>query len=178
VNRNEDAMNLCLSEHPTPLGPLTMVTRGDALCVAAFSNHADHAEGLVRALSKRYPDLRVEPGAAPRAVTEAFLAYWGGELGALDAMAVEPSGTAFQARIWAALREIPAGTTIAYAELSRRVGSPGASRAAGSANGANPVSIVIPCHRVIRGDGDLCGYAGGVPRKRWLLEHERHYQAP
>jgi methylated-DNA-[protein]-cysteine S-methyltransferase len=171
-------MNLCLSEHPTPLGPLTVVTRGDALCVVAFSHHEDHAEGLVRALQKRYPDLPVAPGAAPRAVAEAFLAYWGGDVGALDALAVEPSGTAFQARVWAALRGIPAGTTIAYAELSRRVGSPGASRAAGSANGANPISIVIPCHRVIRGDGDLSGYAGGVPRKRWLLEHERAHQAP
>ena len=171
-------MNLCLSEHPTPLGPLTVVTRGEGLCVVAFSHHEDHAAGLVRALAKRYPDLRVEAGAAPRGVAEALLAYWGGEVGALDALAVEPSGTAFQARIWAALRGIPVGTTISYAELSRRVGSPGASRAAGSANGANPVSLVIPCHRVIRGDGDLCGYAGGVDRKRWLLEHERGHQVP
>jgi methylated-DNA-[protein]-cysteine S-methyltransferase len=163
-------MNLCLSEHTSPVGAFTVVTRGEALCVAAFSDST--ADVLVRALSRRYPDLPLATGAAPRAVEEAFEAYWSGELGAIDKLEVEAGGTPFQARIWAALREIPVGETISYAELSRRVGSPGASRAAGSANGANPISIVIPCHRVIRGDGDLCGYAGGVPRKRWLLAHE------
>ena len=163
-------MNLCLSEHQSPLGPFTLVTRGEALCLAAFSDSTAHA--LLRALPKRYPHLPISPGAAPRAVDAAFQAYWSGALGALDSLAVEAGGTPFQARIWAALREIPVGETISYAELSRRVGRPGASRAAGSANGANPISIVIPCHRVIRGDGDLCGYAGGVPRKRWLLAHE------
>jgi methylated-DNA-[protein]-cysteine S-methyltransferase len=162
-------MNLCLSEHPSPVGAFTVVTRGDALCVAAFS---DHAEGLLRSLPKRYPDHPVERGAGPRAVVNAFEAYWAGELGALDSLAVEPGGTPFQAQIWAALRKIPVGETVSYAELSRRVDRPGASRAAGSANGANPISIVIPCHRVIRGDGDICGYAGGVERKRWLLAHE------
>ncbi len=162
-------MNLCLSEHHSPLGPFTVVTRGETLCVAAFS---DSAGGLLRALPRRYPHLPLSPGPAPAAVEAAFQAYWSAELGALDSLPVEAGGTSFQARIWAALREIPAGQTISYAELSRRVGSPGASRAAGSANGANPISIVIPCHRVIRGDGDLCGYAGGVKRKHWLLTHE------
>ena len=169
-------MNLCLSEHHSPLGPFTVVTRGEALCVAAFS---DSAGGLLRALPRRYPDLPLSPGSAPVAVEAAFHAYWSAELGALDSLPVEAGGTPFQARIWAALREIPVGETISYAELSRRVGSPGASRAAGSANGANPISIVIPCHRVIRGDGDLCGYAGGVKRKRWLLTHEgAKFRAP
>jgi methylated-DNA-[protein]-cysteine S-methyltransferase len=162
-------MNLCLSEHRSPVGDFTVVSRGDALCVAQFT---DHAAGLLRALPERYPDLPVVPGVAPAVVAEAFAAYWGGALDALDRLAVEPGGTPFQAQIWAQLRAIPVGQTISYAELSRRVGRPNASRAAGSANGANPISVVIPCHRVIRGDGDLSGYGGGVPRKRWLLEHE------
>jgi len=162
-------MNLCLSEHRSPVGDFTVVTRGDALCVAQFT---DHASGLLQALPERYPDLRLERGATPRAVAAAFEAYWGGALGALDPLAVEPGGTAFQARVWAELRAIPIGQTISYAELSRRIGRPGASRAAGSANGANPISVVIHCHRVIRGDGALSGYGGGIPRKRWLLEHE------
>lgn len=162
-------MSLCLSEHPSPLGPVTVVTRGETLCVVAFS---DSAGALLRALPRRYPDLPLAPGEAPRAVKEGFGAYWGGDLHAFDALSVEPSGTPFQARIWSVLREIPAGETISYAELSRRAERPGASRAAGSANGANPISLVIPCHRVIRGDGDICGYAGGVPRKQWLLTHE------
>lgn len=163
-------MNLCLSEHRTPVGDFTVVTRGETVCVAQFS---DHAAGLLQALPRRYPDLPAERGAAPASVARAFEAYWSGALDALDTLAVEPGGTAFQARIWAELRTIPVGQTISYAELSRRAGRPGASRAAGSANGANPISVVIPCHRVIRGDGDLSGYGGGVPRKRWLLEHER-----
>lgn len=162
-------MNLRLSEHQSPLGPVTVVTRGEVLCVVGFS---DTAGGLLRALPRRYPRLPVSTGSAPEAIEAAFQAYWRGELAALDSLSVETGGTPFQARIWAALREIPVGETISYAELSRRVGSPGASRAAGSANGANPISIVIPCHRVIRGDGDLCGYAGGIPRKHWLLTHE------
>jgi methylated-DNA-[protein]-cysteine S-methyltransferase len=162
-------MNLCLSEHRSPVGDFTVVTRGEALCVAQFT---DHASGLLLALPERYPDLRLERRAAPAAVAEAFAAYWGGSLDALSPLAVEPGGTAFQAQIWAQLRAIPVGQTISYAELSRRIGRPGASRAAGSANGANPISVAIPCHRVIRGDGDLSGYGGGVPRKRWLLEHE------
>ena len=162
-------MKLCLSEHRSPVGDFTLVTRGETLYVAQFS---DHAEGLLRALPGRYPDLPLERGAAPGAVAKAFEAYWTGALRALSPLAVEAGGTAFQARIWAELRAIPVGQTISYAELSRRVGRPGASRAAGSANGANPISVVIPCHRVIRGDGKLSGYGGGVPRKRWLLEHE------
>lgn len=164
-------MNLCLSEHSSPLGPYTVVTRGEALCVLAFSDRT--AGSLVGALPRRYPALPLSPGAAPRAVESALEAYWSGDIKALDALAVEAGGTPFQAQIWAMLREIPAGETISYAELSRRVGkNPGASRAVGAANGANPISLVIPCHRVIRGDGDLCGYAGGVERKRWLLTHE------
>ena len=162
-------MTLCLSEHRSPVGDFTLVTRGEVLCVAQFS---DHAAGLLGALPKRYPDLPVTRGAAPGAVAKAFEAYWAGALGALDPLAVEAGGTVFQARIWVELRAIPTGQTISYAELSRRAGRPGASRAAGTANGANPISVVIPCHRVIRGDGDLSGYGGGVPRKRWLLEHE------
>ena len=162
-------MTLCLSEHRSPVGDFAVVTRGETLCVAQFS---DRAQGLLKALPGRYPDLPLSRGAAPGVVARAFEAYWAGALGALDALAVEPGGTAFQARIWAELRAIPVGHTISYAELSRRADRPGASRAAGSANGANPISVVIPCHRVIRGDGALSGYGGGVPRKRWLLEHE------
>jgi methylated-DNA-[protein]-cysteine S-methyltransferase len=80
-------------------------------------------------------------------------------------------------RIWKALRTIPAGETISYQELARRAGSPGAVRAAGNANGKNPVSLAIPCHRVIHADGSIGGYGGGIDRKRWLLEHESTHAA-
>ena len=81
-------------------------------------------------------------------------------------------GTAFQRDVWLALRRIPVGTTISYVELARRIGRPRAVRAVGAANGANPVAVIVPCHRVIGADGRLTGYGGGLPRKQWLLEHE------
>ena len=95
-------------------------------------------------------------------------------LGRLDRFTVplDPLGTPFQQRVWELLRTIPFGETRSYAWLADRLALPGGSRAVGAANGANPIAIVIPCHRVIRSDGDLCGYAGGIRRKKWLLEHE------
>jgi len=86
---------------------------------------------------------------------------------------VRAGGTPFQRVVWAALREIPPGRTTSYGQLAARLGRPGASRAVGLANGANPVAIAVPCHRVIGADGTLTGYGGGIERKRWLLEHER-----
>jgi methylated-DNA-[protein]-cysteine S-methyltransferase len=97
--------------------------------------------------------------------------YFAGERNEFDLPAAV-SGTPFQRRVWAALREIPYGETITYGELARRIGRPAASRAVGMANGRNPISIVVPCHRVIGADGGLTGYGGGVERKRFLLELE------
>ena len=99
--------------------------------------------------------------------------YLAGELDALDDITVDLGGTAFQARVWAALRKIPVGATWSYAQLARKIGNPSAVRAVGAANGQNPVSLVVPCHRVIASDGTLCGYGGGIERKRWLLAHEK-----
>jgi methylated-DNA-[protein]-cysteine S-methyltransferase len=100
-------------------------------------------------------------------------AYFGGDVDALDSIAVEPdSGTSFQRDVWKRLREIPAGSTISYGELARRVGRPSASRAVGMANAANPVTLIVPCHRVVRTGGALGGYAYGPDYKRWLLDHE------
>jgi len=98
--------------------------------------------------------------------------YFAGDLHALDELPVATGGTSFQRRVWQELRRIPVGTAISYAELARRVGQPSASRAVGLANGANPVGVVVPCHRVIGADGSLTGYGGGIERKRWLLAHE------
>jgi O-6-methylguanine DNA methyltransferase len=83
-----------------------------------------------------------------------------------------PRGTPFQQQVWAALCDIPYGETISYGELARRVGRPGSARAVGAANGSNPISIVVPCHRVIGSNGKLTGYGGGLPRKAWLIDHE------
>jgi methylated-DNA-[protein]-cysteine S-methyltransferase len=108
----------------------------------------------------------------PAGASAALSAYFDGDLEALAGLRVETGGTPFQRAVWAALREIPCGTTVSYGTLAQRIGRPSAVRAVGLANGANPVGIVVPCHRVIGGDGRLTGYAGGLERKRWLLAHE------
>jgi methylated-DNA-[protein]-cysteine S-methyltransferase len=105
-------------------------------------------------------------------VVEQLEAYFCGSRSDFD-VALDLHGTDFQRRVWAGLLEIPYGETISYGELARRVGSPGASRAVGLANGRNPVAIIVPCHRVIGANGTMTGYGGGLDRKVWLLDHER-----
>jgi methylated-DNA-[protein]-cysteine S-methyltransferase len=176
-------MNLRIAEIETPLGPFTLALEGETLHAAAFS---DHFAPRLEPLTRRFGSLP-RPEAAPAALAARFAAYWAGDLGALDAIAVDLGGTPFQARVWSALRRIPAGRTVSYGELAEEVsrlaapreratarpsGPLSLARAVGAANAANPVAIVIPCHRVIRADGSLCGYAGGVPRKLGLLAHE------
>jgi methylated-DNA-[protein]-cysteine S-methyltransferase len=102
-------------------------------------------------------------------------AYFNGKIDALAEVKTATGGTAFQREVWKALRTIPAGTTISYGELATRVGRQGASRAVGAANGANPIPIVVPCHRVIGVDGSLTGFGGGLAHKKWLLEHEARF---
>ena len=122
------------------------------------------------------PEAR-ESEQAPVAVTQravtALQRYFGGNLGSIDELEVAPGrGTEFQRSVWDALRRIPTGETISYADLAAAVGRPTAFRAVGSANGANPIPIVVPCHRVVNADGALGGYALGLDVKRWLLAHE------
>ena len=161
-----------LDRAETPLGELLIVVDGEA-CLRALG-FTDHEPRIQHKLERSYGKdaFSLEDRAVPR-VARALRAYFAGELGAIDDLPVEARGTPFQRRVWAALREIPCGTTISYGELARRIGQPSASRAVGLANNANPVGIVVPCHRVIGADGSLTGYGGGIERKRWLLEHEQ-----
>jgi methylated-DNA-[protein]-cysteine S-methyltransferase len=103
--------------------------------------------------------------------------YFGGDMEALGRIPVAFTGTAFQNKVWNALCRIPVGTTVSYGALAREIGEPKAVRAVGLANGSNPIGIVVPCHRVIGSDGSLTGYGGGLPRKRWLLDHEARHCA-
>ena len=105
-------------------------------------------------------------------VHDALAAYFAGDIDALDAIRVAPEGTVFKQLVWKELRRVRAGDTVSYGELAARVGAPGAARAVGTANATNPVCLVIPCHRVIRTGGGLGGYAFGLDRKRWLIDHE------
>jgi methylated-DNA-[protein]-cysteine S-methyltransferase len=155
----------------SPVGELTLFVHGDALCGVAFDGRY---ERLHPQLAGRFGrDFAAVDTPDPAGAVTRLQAYFDGDLAALDPIPVETGGTPFQARVWAALRRIPVGATCSYRELARAVGSPEAVRAVGAANGANPVSLVVPCHRVIASDGTLCGYGGGLPRKQWLLQHER-----
>ena len=156
----------------TPVGELLIVADGDGqLRTIDWTDH----EARMRLLLDRYYGkgrYALRPSRDPGGLTKAMRAYFKGDIAIIDTLPVATSGTEFQSRIWQALRKIDRGTTITYAELARRIGKPKAIRAAGLANGQNPISIVVPCHRVIGSNGTLTGYGGGLPRKKWLLEHE------
>lgn len=160
---------LTLSRLASPIGDLDAVT--DAAGRLRVLEFADKPQRLARAL-KRHAGARVEAGTTPAAVAQALEAYFAGELAALATAPLAIGGTAFQHTVWTALVAIPAGRTDTYAGLAQALGRPAATRAVGAANGANPLAIVVPCHRLIGADGALTGYGGGVERKRWLLAHE------
>ncbi|PIB90593.1 methylated-DNA--[protein]-cysteine S-methyltransferase [Caulobacter sp. FWC2] len=162
---------LLLDRAPSPIGELLIVT--DEAGALRAMDFQDHEHRLDRLLKTHYGPLRPEPGATPVAIRDAITAYFAGQFEALNTLAWVTNGTAFQHAVWTALTRIPAGETITYSELARRAGRPLAVRAAGHANGSNPLSIVAPCHRVIGMDGALTGYGGGIDRKRWLLAHEK-----
>ena len=152
----------------SPIGPLTIAERAARVCLLHFGGDGPRIDETLRRWYGAEPSAR-RPVTAVRAV---LTRYFDGELAVLDAVAVELNGTGFQKQVWQALRRIPAGSTLSYGELARRIGEPAAVRAVGAANGANPVALVVPCHRVIGSDGTLTGYGGGLDRKEWLLSHE------
>ncbi len=154
----------------TPIGVALLLT--DEGGVLRAFNWTDYEAQMRAWIARRYPEATAVEARAPAALREAFAAYFDGEVRALEGVPRRPAGTAFQLSVWAALDAIPAGETRSYAALAERIGRPAAVRAVGLANGANPISLVIPCHRVIGADGSLTGYGGGLHRKRWLLAHE------
>ena len=156
-------MDAIFTRIESPIGRLTLTGDGEALTGLYMEIH------------------RGGPGPVPRArrdddafesVREQLGAYFAGDLREFD-VALAPKGSPWQMRVWDALREIPYGETVSYGEIARRVGRPDAPRAVGTANGSNPISIIVPCHRVIGANGKLTGYGGGLDRKRFLLGLER-----
>jgi methylated-DNA-[protein]-cysteine S-methyltransferase len=168
---------LAEGQRSTPLGPVRFaVDDAGAVVALAFD---DHWPALAHRVDRLTDGVTFAASRAADPTGDALDAYLAGDLAALDALRVAPRGTDFQRRVWAALRAIPAGATASYGDIARVVGAPRAVRAVGAANGANPVSIIVPCHRVIGSDGSLTGYGGGLPRKAWLLAHEaRHHMPP
>jgi methylated-DNA-[protein]-cysteine S-methyltransferase len=162
-------MKLKLSELESPIGLIRVVVGPDGLCDLDFT---DRWETKRRRLERRFGAIETERVADAERVVSRLRAYFDGQLDALDSLPIDPGGTPFQRKVWSALRTIPVGTTTSYGALAERVGLAGGARPVGTANGRNPIAIVIPCHRVIGADGSLTGYAGGLARKRWLLDHE------
>jgi methylated-DNA-[protein]-cysteine S-methyltransferase len=160
---------LQLEAVPSPIGDLLVAVAGEAVYAIAFEGGEAEAE---RYLARRHSTLAKVRGPVPARVRAALKRYFDGDLAAFDGIAVVARGTAFQERVWLALRQIPAGRTASYADVAQRIGQPTAVRAVGLANGQNPVPIIIPCHRVIGRDGSLTGFGGGLERKGWLLRHE------
>jgi methylated-DNA-[protein]-cysteine S-methyltransferase len=135
-------------------------------------------EDFLMILRRSYPKAELVRGRAPPPVREPLDAYFAGDIVALDRIPVRAVGSDFQKSVWDNLRQIPVGLTMSYGAMARKLGKPDASRAVGLANGSNPIAVVVPCHRVIGADGSLTGFGGGLPRKKWLLEHEGAHFVP
>jgi methylated-DNA-[protein]-cysteine S-methyltransferase len=154
----------------TPIGAALIVTDADGV-LRAF-DWEDHAARIKELLRLQYGAVELREARAPKAIRSALSAYFKGDLAALKSIAWRIAGTAFQQKVWKALPKIQPGTTMTYGALAAKLGAPNAMRAVGHANGSNPISVVIPCHRLIAADGSLVKYGSGLARKRWLLEHE------
>jgi len=163
---------LLIDRIKTPIGELGIVADEDGRLRAVEWTEQD--DRMRRSFRLHYGEdgYALKTARNPAGFRAALRAYFDGELTAIDGLKVATGGTDFQRSVWKLLRNIPCGETITYAALAERVGRPKAIRAVGHANGDNPISVVVPCHRVIGTNGSLTGYGGGIARKRWLLAHE------
>jgi methylated-DNA-[protein]-cysteine S-methyltransferase len=166
----ECMIDFFLERFATPTGTMLLVTDEEAQVRSL--DWEDFSPRLHQLLRLHYGGVRLEPKSAASEARRAVEAYYGGELTAIDSLPVKTAGTPFQRSVWAALRMIPTGRTTTYGSIAVELGRPRATRAVGVANGANPICIIVPCHRVIGADATLTGYGGGLERKRWLLRHE------
>jgi methylated-DNA-[protein]-cysteine S-methyltransferase len=154
----------------TPIGLALLVTDADGILRAL--DWEDYAARMKELLRLQYGAVVLEEAHAPSEMVKALSAYFKGDLDRLGTIAWRVAGTPFQRKVWRALPKIRAGTTMSYGALAAKLNAPRATRAVGHANGSNPISVVLPCHRLIGADGTLVKYGGGLSRKRWLLQHE------
>jgi methylated-DNA-[protein]-cysteine S-methyltransferase len=169
---------------PTPLGEMLALASDEGLCALEFTTVKGRARGgqrltrLDARLTRWFPPHDILEGETPTiARTRGWLeAYFDGTAADIGDLPLDMRGAPFEQRVWMALRTIPPGQTTSYGAIAQALGSPGASRAVGAANGANPVAIIVPCHRVIGSSGSLTGYGGGLDRKTWLIDHERRWR--
>ena len=170
MNKAEPPKAFAVDRLATPIGAILLVTDDDGLLRGLdFEDHEQRLNGLLRL---QYGSVGARQGRAPKPMRAALSAYFDGEFAALKRIEWQVAGTPFQRKVWTALPRIPAGRTMSYGALAAKLGSPNAMRAVGHANGSNPISVVLPCHRLIGADGSLVKYGGGLHRKAWLLRHE------
>jgi methylated-DNA-[protein]-cysteine S-methyltransferase len=153
----------------TPVGPMVLVARDGVVLLFEFAGTPGRVE---RQMQARFGDVELQPASNPFGISDQIRAYFAGDIHALDNILTDGGGTEFERRVWAELRKIPAGTTVSYGHIARKLGDVQHSRAVGTANGKNPIAIIVPCHRVIGADGSMTGYGGGLKNKEWLLRHE------
>jgi O-6-methylguanine DNA methyltransferase len=165
-------MKLLRRTFDTPVGPMMALASDEALCALEFWKPGRMTR-LDARLRRWFAPFEIEDG------TNALIAQTGEWLdryfagGKSDDPPLDMRGAAFELKVWAALRQIPLGQTTSYGTVARQIGAPDASRAVGMANGANPIAIIVPCHRVIGSNGKLTGYGGGLDKKKWLIAHEQ-----
>ena len=162
----------------TPIGPMLALAADDGLCALEFSGPQKRLTRLDRRIGRWFPphELVDEENDVIESVRRWLAAYFSGEAADASMLRLQMHGAPFERRVWRALLDIPAGHTTSYGAIAKKLSAPGASRAVGAANGANPIAIVVPCHRVIGSSGSLVGYGGGLKRKTWLLDHERRWR--
>jgi methylated-DNA-[protein]-cysteine S-methyltransferase len=168
-----DSMLLFIASFSSPIGTMLLAWDDEERLRLLYFD-SDETQ-MRHQLERAYGPCEIERRPLPALIETPLDRYFRGEITAIDSITVQAAGTAFQQEVWAALRQIPAGSTTSYGALAMKLRRPGASRAVGLANGSNPIGLVVPCHRVIGADGTLTGYGGGLPRKQWLLDHESRH---
>jgi O-6-methylguanine DNA methyltransferase len=171
VGRLVQTMEFFLDTLDTQVGEIQVVIdpQSERLCALEFSDHTDRLHAY---LTQHWGEYTFVAQSNPMGITDRLRLYFTGHLEVIDTIPVAMRGTDFQQTVWAALRRIPVGETRTYGQIATELGNPLASRAVGHANSLNPIGIVVPCHRVIGANRRLTGYAGGLSRKDWLLQHE------
>jgi methylated-DNA-[protein]-cysteine S-methyltransferase len=167
---DSSSASLVAEQVATPLGVMCLVRAGEVVVALSFDGYGKHVRAY---LERHFPATEPEFDDNGSEPARRLAAYFEGDLAAIEAIETSPRGTPFQQQVWALLRTIPAGEVTTYSQLAQRLGNPLSTRAVGAANGRNPIAIIHPCHRVIGASNALTGYAGGLDRKRWLLDHER-----
>jgi methylated-DNA-[protein]-cysteine S-methyltransferase len=162
----------------TPLGDMLALDSGDGLCALEFTGPKKRLPRLEARLRRYFPQYEMVDAETPtiRQARTWLDQYFAGKSADISGLRLDMRGAPFELRVWAALRGIAPGATTSYGAIAKTLGSAGASRAVGMANGANPIAIIVPCHRVIGASGSLTGYGGGLDRKTWLIDHERRWR--